>query len=333
MSDFDEDEVVKADSETEYDEQESEVGHDEEGIPEQDYQIEPCPLNQDMVAKCLSLLCHTGNSLSHAYVRLDLNSKGLTDLVLLSSFIHLRYIDISSNHLSDLSPLAGLTHLLWVKGDSNLIQQFEGQWFDQLGFLQWLSLASNRLCDVKGLKATALETLNLIGNGIQTMHGLECNNLTNLVTLELRGNCLETTDGIYLPNLRHLHLAKNNIKRLEGLERLEQLNTLNLRDNQLESLDGINSSLKCLQYLNIRGNLISSQRALQALFSVEKSLSVLVVLDNPLAKTDDYRLYLISHLSQLERLDKDPITADEKSEAQEKLKEFEDESALDQEDN
>ncbi|KAI7794051.1 leucine-rich repeat-containing protein 23 [Triplophysa rosa] len=328
MSDFDEDEVLKVDSETEDEEQESEVGHDKEGIPED--QIEPCPLNQDMVAKCLSLLCHTGNSLSHAYVRLDLNNKGLTDLVLLSSFIHLRYLDISSNHLSDLSPLAGLTHLLWVKGDSNLIQRCEGQWFDQLGFLQWLSLASNRLCDVKGLKATALETLNLIGNGIQTMQGLECNNLTNLVTLELRGNCLETTDGIYLSNLRHLHLAKNNIKRLEGLERLEQLNTLHLRDNQLELLDGINSSMKCLQYVNIRGNLISSQRALQALFSVEKSLRVLVVLDNPLANTDDYRLYLISHLSQLERLDKDPITADEKSEAQEKLKEFEDESSLDE---
>lgn len=39
MSDFDEDEVLKADSDTEYEEQESEVGHDEEGIPEQDDQV------------------------------------------------------------------------------------------------------------------------------------------------------------------------------------------------------------------------------------------------------------------------------------------------------
>lgn len=112
------------------------------------------------------------------------------------------------------------------------------------------------------------------------MQGLEHHQLTNLVTLELRGNCLETTDGIYLPNLRNLYLvclvgtllqvnlpvgiiskdlqyhlalslqAKNKIKRLEGLEGLEQLNTLHLRDNQLESLDGIN--MKRLQYLNIR---------------------------------------------------------------------------------
>lgn len=75
-----------------------------------------------------------------------------------------------------------------------------------------------------------------------------------------------------------------------------------------------------LFFFTLRGNLISSQRALKALVSVEKSLRVLVILDNPLAKMDDYRLYVISHLSQLERLDKDPITADEKSEAQEKLK-------------
>lgn len=44
-----------------------------------------------------------------------------------------------------------------------------------------------------------------------------------------------------------------------------------------------------------------------------------MLLDNPLADTVIYRLYVISHLSQLERLDKDPITAEEKSEAQEEM--------------
>lgn len=60
-------------------------------------------------------------------------------------------------------------------------------------------------------------------------------------------------------------------------------------------------------------------RALRTLASVGQTLKALVLLDNPLAKTDDYRLYVISHLSQLERLDKDPVTAGEKSEAQEKV--------------
>ncbi len=61
-------------------------------------------------------------------------------------------------------------------------------------------------------------------------------------------------------------------------------------------------------------------RALRTLVNVGQTLKALVLSDNPLAKTDDYRLYVISHLSQLERLDKDPITAEEKSEAQEKVR-------------
>ncbi|RXN02672.1 leucine-rich repeat-containing 23 [Labeo rohita] len=334
MSDSDEGEMLKAETEEEDEEGQGErndLERKEKEISGEEDQLHPCPLTQDMMAKSLSLLCRTENGLSHAYVRLDLKSKGLTDMSLLSSFIHLRYLDISSNHLSDFSPLANLTQLLWVKGDGNLLQRFEGQPFGQLTYLQWLSFANNRLFVVKGLGGPALETLNLTGNGIQTMQGLEYHNLTSLVTLELRGNCLETTDGFYLPNLRHLYLAQNNIKRLEGLEKLERLNTLHLRDNQLETLDGLSPNMKCLQYLNVRGNLISSMRALRTLASVGQTLKALVLLDNPLAKTDDYRLYVISHLSQLERLDKDPVTAGEKSEAQEK--EFEDEYAEDQEEN
>ncbi|XP_051948102.1 leucine-rich repeat-containing protein 23-like isoform X1 [Xyrauchen texanus] len=330
MSDFDEDEVLKAESEEEQREREDDYGNNDNEILTRKDRIEPCPLTQDTLAKGLSLLCRTGNGLAHAYVRLDLNNKGMTDLALVSSFVHLRYLDISSNNLTDLSPLAALTQLLWVKGDGNLIERFDGEMFGQLNYLQWLSLASNRICDVKGFGGPALETLNLIGNGIQTMQGLEYHNLTNLVTLELRGNLLETTDGIYLPNLRHLYLAQNNIARLEGLEKLEKLNTLHLRDNQLETLDGISPRLKCLHYLNIRGNFISSQRSLQTLASVGQTLRTLVLLDNPLGKNGDYRLYVISHLPHLELLDKDPITEGERSEALEKLKELQDE---DQEDN
>jgi len=59
--------------------------------------------------------------------------------------------------------LADLTQLLWVKGDSNLLQSFEGQPFGQLTYLQWLSFANNRLIDVKGIGGPALETLIFTG--------------------------------------------------------------------------------------------------------------------------------------------------------------------------
>lgn len=51
--------------------------------------------------------------------------------------------------------------------------------------------------------------------------------------------------------------AQNTIQKLEGLEGLEQLTTLHLRDNKLETLDGFCSSMKCLQYLNLRWVLLA----------------------------------------------------------------------------
>ncbi|XP_026854013.2 leucine-rich repeat-containing protein 23 isoform X1 [Electrophorus electricus] len=319
MSVFDEDDVLHGESEGEGQKE----GQEEDATCEEK-QIEPCSLTQDMIVPGLSLLCRTGNGLAHAFVKLDIKDRHLTDIVLLRSFIHLRFLDISSNYLSDLSPLAALTQLLWLKGDGNRIEGFQGQPLGQLTYLQWLSLAVNHLCDVEGLGGPSLESLNLIGNGIQRMAGLECQSLTNLVTLELRGNRLETTDGIYLPNLRCLYLAQNRITKLEGLEKLERLTTLHLRDNQLETLDGINLSMNSLQYLNVRGNLVFSLQALQSLMAVAQTLRTLVLVENPLSETDDYRLCVLTYLPLLERLDKEPVSPGERSEAQERMKEFQD---------
>ncbi|KAI4886396.1 hypothetical protein NFI96_015322, partial [Prochilodus magdalenae] len=313
MSAVDEDEVLESEGE----DQKEDVQEDE--TSEQD-QIEPCPLTQDIVVQGLSLLCRTGNGLAHAFVKLDLKERRLTDIVLLSSFVHLRFLDISSNYLTDLSPLAALTQLLWLNGDGNQVQRFKGQPLNQLTYLQWLSLSVNRLCDMEGLAGPSLESLNLIGNGIQKVSGLEYHRLTNLVTLELRGNRLETTDGIYLPSLRQLYLAQNQIKRLEGLEKLERLTTLHLRDNQLETLDGICPSMKSLQYLNVRGNLVFSQQALQSLMGIAHTLRALVLAENPLSETEDYRLFVLAHLPFLERLDKESVSSEERTEAQERIR-------------
>ncbi|GAA6103915.1 leucine-rich repeat-containing protein 23 [Tachysurus ichikawai] len=312
MSGSDEDDVRLGDSE-----EKPEEDYSEETASKQ--KVEPCSLTQDVIGQKLSLLCRTGDGLSHAFVRLDLQNRNLADIVVLSSFVHLRFLDISSNYLTDLSPLASLTELLWIKADNNQIQSVRGQPFSQLPYLQWLSLKSNCLSDTEGLAGSALESLNLTGNTIQKVSGLDYNKLTNLVSLELRGNHLETTDGIYLPNLRCLYLAQNRIKRLEGLDKLEHLTILHLRDNQLETLDGISQSL---QYLNVRGNMISSQNALKSLMGVAHSLRTLVLADNPLSETEDYRLIVISSLPLLEKLDKIHVSSEEQTEAQERITEF-----------
>uniref|UniRef100_A0A4W4ENC9 Leucine-rich repeat-containing protein 23 n=1 Tax=Electrophorus electricus TaxID=8005 RepID=A0A4W4ENC9_ELEEL len=289
MSVFDEDDVLHGESEGEGQKE----GQEEDATCEEK-QIEPCSLTQDMIVPGLSLLCRTGNGLAHAFVKLDIKDRHLTDIVLLRSFIHLRFLDISSNYLSDLSPLAALTQLLWLKGDGNRIEGFQGQPLGQLTYLQWLSLAVNHLCDVEGLGGPSLESLNLIALVIEPF--------------ELYWNT-----NLYM-------CFQQIITKLEGLEKLERLTTLHLRDNQLETLDGINLSMNSLQYLNVRGNLVFSLQALQSLMAVAQTLRTLVLVENPLSETDDYRLCVLTYLPLLERLDKEPVSPGERSEAQERMK-------------
>ncbi|XP_074537635.1 leucine-rich repeat-containing protein 23 [Halichoeres trimaculatus] len=316
MSDLDED-IVFSDLEGDEEAQ-------QEGV-EEDEKIQVCSLTPETISQSLSLLCRTGNGLGHAFIRLDLKDNGLHDIAAISNYIHIRFLDLSNNHLTDLSPLVSLTQLLWLKVDNNAVVSFEGQPFTQLPYLQWLSMAGNRLTDVVGLVGPALESLNLTGNGIQRMNGLQSGLYTNLVTLELRGNQLDTTDGISLPNLQHLYLAQNAIKHLKGLDRLEHLITLHLRDNQLETLEGLSSNMKCLRYLNVRGNAISDQKALDSLSHVSKTLKALVLSDNPLMEMTDYRLSVLILLPHLDRLDKDPVSHEERAEALERIKELKEE--------
>ncbi|XP_049438357.1 leucine-rich repeat-containing protein 23 [Epinephelus fuscoguttatus] len=316
MSDMDEDAML-SDVEGEEETHQEEAGEEEK--------VQVCHLTQETISQGLSLLCRTGNGLGHAFIKVDLKDKGLNDIAAISNYTHLRFLDVSNNHLIDLSPLASLTQLLWLKVDNNAVACFKGQPFAQLTFLQWLSMAVNRLTGLDGLVGPALESLNLTGNGIQRVNGLQGACFANLVTLELRGNQLDTTDGINLPNLQRLYLAQNVIKHLEGLERLERLTTLHLRDNQLDTLNGLSSNMKCLQYLNVRGNAIIEENALQSLALVSKTLRALVLSENPLAETTDYRLSVLMLLPQLERLDKDPVSPEERTEAQERLKELKEE--------
>ncbi|KAM4738318.1 leucine-rich repeat-containing protein 23 [Anableps anableps] len=292
----------------------------EEGAEPKEIQVSP--LTKETIIEGLSLICRTAKRHEYAFVKLELADKALTDIAAISSYIHIRFLDLSNNHLTDLSPLATLNYLLWLKVDKNAVVSFQGQPFAELTFLQWLSLSANRLTDTDGLIGLALETLILTGNSIQKIVDLQSDYFASLVTLELRRNHLETTAGINLPNLRRLYLSQNFIKRLEGLEALEHLATLHLRDNHLETLDGLSSSMRSLQYLNVRGNAIADVTALHSLDLVSATLKVLVLSENPLGESADYRMSVLTILPRLDRIDKDPVTLEERMEAKRANKEL-----------
>lgn len=70
---------------------------------------------------------------------------------------------------------------------------------------------------------------------------------------------------------------------------------------------------------SFRGNCIIEENALQSLKHVSKSLRCLVIADNPLVDTTDYRMSVLVLLPQLERLDKDNVSPDERAEAEERI--------------
>ncbi|XP_061836036.1 leucine-rich repeat-containing protein 23 isoform X1 [Nerophis lumbriciformis] len=292
---------------------------------EDDEATEVRPLDQDIIIPGLSLLCRTGNGLRHAFIKVVLKDKRLSDIAAISNYVHLRFLDVSNNRISDLSPLLSLTQLLWLKVDKNIVTCFQGQAFAQLVYLQWLSMAANRLTDMDGLVGPALESLILSDNRIQTLHGLESNHFSKLVTLELRGNRLSTTEGINLPNLQRLYLAQNSIKHLEGLDKLESLTTLHLRKNKLTNVEGLSSNMKCLQYINIRSNDILDETCLSSLGHVSKTLRVVVLSENPLDGNTDYRPYILTLIPKLERLDKEPISLEERAEVWKTVNELKEE--------
>lgn len=72
--------------------------------------------------------------------------------------------------------------------------------------------------------------------------------------------------------------------------------------------------------LSLRGNAILDNNALQCLGFVSKTLQTLVISENPIVESTDYRLSVLILLPQLERLDKDPVTPEERSEARERIR-------------
>ncbi|XP_033078893.1 leucine-rich repeat-containing protein 23 isoform X3 [Trachypithecus francoisi] len=239
--------------------------------------------------------------------------RDLTDIYLLRSYIHLRYVDVSENHLTDLSPLNYLTHLLWLKADGNRLRSAQ---LNELPYLQIASFAYNQITDTEGISHPRLQTLNLKGNRIHMVTGLDRQKLISLHTVELRGNQLESTLGINLPKLKNLYLAQNMLKKVEGLEDLSNLTTLHLRDNQIDTLSGFSREMKSLQYLNLRGNMVANLGELAKLRDLPK-LRALVLLDNPCTEETNYRQEALVQMPYLERLDKEFYEEEERAEADE----------------
>lgn len=80
------------------------------------------------------------------------------------------------------------------------------------------------------------------------------------------------------------------------------------------------TKLRCVSCVSLRGNRIVDRNATRSIGFVSKTLRVLILSENQVMEMSDYRLSILMLVPQLERLDKDPVTPEEKMEARERVR-------------
>ena len=243
------------------------------------------PLTVDMIKSGISMLCKTGDGLEVAYVKLVVQNRELTNVFILSTYIHLRYVDLSFNKLTSLFPLQNMRFLVSLKVTNNKLTSPQ---MSNFPFLQFLDLTGNPLKSTKGIKQQSLEKLILSKTQLESLDDMTSENLPSLIHLNITHNALKKLDGLELRSLKTLYAAGNKLRNLSGVSRLTSLARLHLRDNRITSLKGLDDDHATLEYLNVRSNSLEETDELYHLSRMKK-LTTLVLADNAISDSDAYR--------------------------------------------
>ncbi len=151
----------------------------------------------------------------------------------------------------------------------------------------------------QGSKAdlTCIDSLNLHGNSIQSIKGIE--KFSNVHELILSSNNIEAINPISFASLCHLHhlnLACNHLRFLTGIKSLKTLKTLDLSYNQLQSIEGLGEekSLPNLKVLKLQENQICNVSELRHLAAVP-ALTDLHIHGNPLFEQNKPNITTMLH--------------------------------------
>ncbi|CEG40327.1 Protein phosphatase 1, regulatory subunit, and related proteins [Plasmopara halstedii] len=160
-----------------------------------------------------------------------------------------------------------------------------------------------------------VEQMNLHGNSVQSMDGLEV--YTGLVELCLSSNCIEEIAFHALQPLVHLRvldLSANRILSTLGFPQLPRLEELSIAHNCLQGLDGLIRPIKFpkLHYLDLRGNEIAEFNDVLVLQRLKRLAHVRLQAisgkqANPVCELDGYHQIMIQMLPRLRLLDEEEI--------------------------
>ncbi|XP_072196544.1 leucine-rich repeat and guanylate kinase domain-containing protein isoform X2 [Excalfactoria chinensis] len=294
-----------------YQEDEEEESDDDE--PQELQPTEEClegVLDEDTVAEGLHKLGRSAPGTEYVYLNLSLSGRELSDINILSRYIHLQKLELSYNKINDLSCVSQMPYLLELNASNNELTTYFD--FKPPKNLKEVDFSHNQIPKMQDLSAyQSLTKLLLDFNNIEEIRGLEkCHSLTHL---SLSHNRLTAISGLANLPIRILDLSSNLLEKITGLDSLKTLWKLDLSSNRITSLKGLEGH-DLLEVINLEDNKIAELSELEYIKDLPL-LRTLCLLKNPVQEQTDYWLYVIFMLQQLTELDLKKISVEEKVDA------------------
>ncbi|NXI41393.1 LRGUK protein, partial [Galbula dea] len=264
-------------------------------------------LDEDTVAEGLHRLGRSAPGTEYVYLHLSLSGRELSDINILSRYVHLQKLELSYNKINDLSCVSHMPYLLVLNASHNELTSYFD--FKPPKNLKEADFSSNQITKMQDLSAyPSLTKLLLDFNNIEEIRGLEeCHSLTQL---SLSHNRLTAVTGLENLPIRILNLSSNQIEKITGLDSLKTLQKLDLSSNKITHLEGLEDH-DLLEVINLEDNQIAELHELQRIEDLPL-LRVLNLLRNPVQEQTDYWLSVIFMLLQLTELDLKRISVEEK---------------------
>ncbi|KAM3673258.1 leucine-rich repeat and guanylate kinase domain-containing protein [Ammospiza maritima maritima] len=286
------------------DEQEEEGGEEESERSEGHLQE---VLDEDTAAEGLHTFGRSAPGTEYVYLHLSLPGRGLSDISILSGYIHLQKMELSSNKINDLSCVSHMPYLVELNASNNELTTYFN--FKAPKNLREVDFSHNQIPKMKDLSEYhSLTKLLLDYNEIEEIRGLEqCHSLTQL---GLAHNRLAAIRGLHDLPIRVLNLSFNQIEKVDGLKSLKNLQRVNLSNNKINSLQGLEEH-DLLEVINLEHNQVAELSELKWIEDLPL-LRDLNLLKNPLQEKGSYWLSAIFMLLQVTDLDLKKVTVEEK---------------------
>lgn len=257
----------------------------------------------------------------------------ITGITALEKFEALLSVSLKTNFVQDISPLCKLPRLKHIDLFENKVTEIKDLEFPQL---ETLNLSHNNILCVESLRAPKLKSLNLSNNKIFFIAPFAFQDCSSLEELNLGTNSIRTLKEQCfqgLCSLKSLKIEANQLTNMIlGFTRdMKKLADLDVSDNPIQALQGIDI-LTGLEVLDIHKTNIEQPIDLACVRDIV-GLKYLYIYESPLADFELVRLELIHLLPQLEEIDEQQITYQERQDAEQLMAEraAEEQRALEEE--